>query len=57
MTEEEVLAKYSTPSLRRGELTRAAKKLNMQFDAQYSQMTREERDAFLDEFYGPEEPQ
>ena len=47
-TEDEVLARYSTPRLRRNELPRAAKKLNMEFDAQYNRMTKAERDEFLD---------
>jgi len=52
--EEEILAKHSTPSLRRNELPRSAKKLNMEFDAQFNKMTKVERDEFLDALY-PEE--
>ena len=54
MTEQETLAKYSTPSLQRNILSRQAKKLNMEFDSNYAHMTRAERDAFLDALY-PEE--
>lgn len=51
MTEEEPLAKHSTPDLRRNVLPRQAKKLNMEFDSQYAHMTRAERDEFLDKLY------
>lgn len=54
MSEEAVLAAYSPPSLRRNQLTRASKKLMMEFDAQYSSMTVTERDEFLDRMF-PEE--
>lgn len=49
--EEEILAAYSTPSLRRNILPRGAKKLNMEFDAQFNKMTKVERDEFLDKLY------
>jgi hypothetical protein len=52
--EEEILAKHSTPSLQRNILPRIAKKLNMEFDAQFNKMTKAERDEFLDGLY-PEE--
>lgn len=54
MTEEETLAKHSTPGLQRNVLPRHAKKLNMEFDAQFNKMTKTERDEFLDRLY-PEE--
>jgi hypothetical protein len=50
-TEDEILQKYSTPGLRRNVLPRHAKKLNMEFDAQFNKMTKADRDAFLDELY------
>lgn len=50
--EEEILAQSSTPMLRRNTLPREAKKLNMEFDGNYSYMTRKERDDFLDAMYG-----
>lgn len=53
-TEAEVLARYSTPGLQRGELTRASKKLNMEFDERFRSMTKQDRDAFLD-LYFPEQ--
>lgn len=52
--EEEILASHSTPNLRRNVLPRSAKKLNMEFDANFNKMTKAERDAFLDQLY-PEE--
>ena len=55
MTEEETLAKHSTPRLRRNVLPREAKKLNMEFDAQFNRMTPSEREEFLDSIYGPKE--
>ena len=54
MTEEEILAKNSTPGLRRNILPRSAKKLNMEFDSNYAHMTPADRDDFLDRLY-PEE--
>lgn len=54
MTEEETLAKHSTPRLRRNVLPREAKKLNMEFDANFNRMTPAERDEFLDGIYGRE---
>lgn len=50
-TETEVLEKYSTPGLRRAQLTRSAKKLNMEFDENYRAMTKQDRDAFLDKHF------
>lgn len=55
MTEEETLARYSTASLRRNVLGRAAKRLIMEFDSQYDGMKKEERDEFLDLIYPKEE--
>jgi hypothetical protein len=55
MTETEVLAAYSSPRLRRGELDRIAKKeqLNSLGMAKYP----EDRDKILDELYGrPTDP-
>ena len=54
MTEEETLAKNSSPNLRRNILPRSAKKLNMEFDAQFNKMTKAERDEFLDKLYPDE---
>ena len=54
MTEDEILAAHSTPSLRRNVLPRDAKKLNMEFDAQFNKMTKAERDEFLDKLYPDE---
>lgn len=51
MTEEEILAKYSTPGLRKNALNRAAKKLNMEFDGQFHGYSSKEREAFLDLFF------
>lgn len=51
MTEEEILARYSTPGLRRNALTRDAKRLMMEFDGQYAHMTPADRDAFLDAMF------
>lgn len=51
MTEQEVLERYSTPGLRRNQLTRASKKLNMEFDERLGGMTKTERDAFLDRMF------
>lgn len=51
--EEEILARYSTPRLRRNLLPREAKRLNMEFDAQFNKMTIVERDEFLDGIYSP----
>ena len=54
MTEDEILAAHSTPGLRRNVLPRYAKKLNMEFDAQFNKMTKAERDEFLDKLYPDE---
>lgn len=51
MSEAEVLDKYSTPGLRKHELDRFAKKMNMEFDALCNHMTKEERDEFLDKHF------
>lgn len=50
-TEEEVLANYSTVGLKRNQLTRASKKLNMEFDERNNGMTKQDRDEFLDRYY------
>ncbi len=52
--DEEICAQFSTPGLRRSVLPRAAKKLNMEFDAQFNRMDRAERDAFLEKMYPTE---
>lgn len=52
MTEDEILAEYSTPSLRRNELTRSAKKEHLNGVAKH--LTREERDKILEQLYGQE---
>ena len=49
--EDEIVAKYATPGLCRNVLSRQSKKLNMEFDAQFNKMTKEERDEFLDAMY------
>lgn len=54
--EEEILARHSTPNLRRNILPRSAKKLNMEFDSNYAHMTPAHRDEFLDKLY-PDEAQ
>jgi hypothetical protein len=51
MTEEEIIARYSTPGLKKNQLTREIKKLIMTFDGQYSNMTKQERDEFLDKHF------
>jgi hypothetical protein len=48
MTEAEILAKYSTPGLRKGELSRAAKKLHL---ASCYRTTGEEASRILDQIY------
>ena len=50
MTEDEVLARYSTPGLRKHELSRSAKKDHLNG----LKFSREDRDKVLDELYGPE---
>lgn len=52
MTEAEILEKYSTLGLRKTELTRATKKLNMEFDGQFAAFSRKESDEFLDKYFG-----
>ncbi len=56
MIEDEVLANFSTPGLKRNKLTRQAKKLNMEFDERGCVLwkSKEDRDAFLDQYF-PEE--
>ena len=54
MTEEEILAKHSSPNLRRNILPRSAKKLNMEFDSNYRHMTIADRNEFLDTLYPDE---
>lgn len=49
--EEGVIIRHSAPGLKRNQLTRAAKKLMMEFDAQYSSMSRAERDEFLERIF------
>lgn len=49
--EEAIVAAHSTPSLRRNQITRAVKKLNMEFDAQFSRMSLADRDEFLDRMF------
>jgi hypothetical protein len=52
MTEQEILARYSTPGLRRNELTRAGKKWHLQG---FARITPKEIEAILDQLY-PLEP-
>ena len=54
MTEEEILKKYSTPGLRKNQLTRSSKKLYMSFDPTFSSASKEERDQFLDKYFPSE---
>ena len=51
LSEAEILAKYSTPGLRKHELDRFAKKMNMEFDAQCNHITQEERNEFLNKHF------
>lgn len=53
--EEHVLKLYSTPGLRKNEVSRASKKWNMEFDPRFRDMSKQDREAFLDEIYGPEQ--
>lgn len=53
MTEAEILAKYSTPGLRKYELSRAAKKQHL---ATNYRTTGEEADRVLDQLYGKAAP-
>lgn len=53
--EEEVLAKYSTPGLKKHELSREAKKDWLSFA--YPKMSREEVEKLLNEIYPPKEEQ
>lgn len=50
MNEDQILEKYSTSGLRKNQLTRQTKKLNMEFDERYN-MTKKEREEFLDLYY------
>lgn len=52
MTEAEILERYSTPGLRKTELTRSTKKINMEFDGQFVGFSRKERDELLDKYFG-----
>lgn len=49
--EEEILAQYSTSGLRRNELIRSAKKLNMEFDENYRHMSKAERNELLGKLF------
>lgn len=51
MDEAEVLKKYSTPGLRKNELTRESKKFNLEFDENFRYMTQKERNEFLDRHF------
>ena len=42
------------PDLSKNILSREAKKLNMEFDAQFNTLTKAEREEFLDKHYGKE---
>lgn len=55
MDEKEVLAKYSTPGLKKNLLTRASKREAMEFDENYRHLTLQEREEFLDRMF-PTEP-
>jgi hypothetical protein len=52
--EDDIIAKHSTPGLRRNVLPRSAKKLNMEFDARFNKMTKTDRDEFLNAIYPAE---
>jgi hypothetical protein len=49
---EEALAKHGTPGLKRNQMSRHAKKWHL---LENYKMTNVERDALLDELYGPEQ--
>lgn len=49
--EEEILARHSTLGLKRSQLTRQAKSLNMEFDENYRHMTKQDRDDFLSKMF------
>jgi hypothetical protein len=50
--DEQIIAEYSTPGLKKCELTRQAKKLQLQ--ESYKADSYEEREALLDRLYPPE---
>jgi hypothetical protein len=52
MTEEQILKLYSSPGLRKHELSRWAKKDWLSYA--YPKMTKEEVTKLLDDIYGPE---
>ena len=52
MTESEILAKYSTPGLRKKELSRSAKKTHLQESQKHLRL--DEINKILDDLYGPE---
>ena len=49
---QDIVDAHSTPSLKRGELTRSAKR-QMLIES-YKLMSKDEREALLDTLYGPE---
>lgn len=49
LTEAEVLARYSTPGLRKGELGRSAKKLHL--EESHKHLSKEEREKILSDLY------
>lgn len=51
MIEEEILAQFSTSGLRKNQLTRAAKKWNMDFDLNFRHFSAVEREEFLDNIF------
>jgi hypothetical protein len=53
MSEQEILARYSTPGLRRNELTRAGKKWHLQG---FARITADEIEEILDRLYPCEPP-
>lgn len=52
MTEREILQRYSTPGLRKRELSRTAKKQHL---ASAYRLTGDDAKRILDEMYGPEQ--
>lgn len=52
MTGSEILSKYSTPGLRKNELSRSAKKMNLQETQKH--LNRDEINKILIDLYGPE---
>jgi hypothetical protein len=53
LSEQEILARYSTPGLRRNELTRAGKKWHLQG---FTRITSDEIEEILDRLYPGESP-